>query len=56
VALARGSEAETTKPRWLVVLVSIGMVLLGLVLVVVVVRDLVDIVHPRRRVDAPTGW
>jgi Protein of unknown function (DUF3592)/WD domain, G-beta repeat len=54
VAPARGWGAVTTKPRWLVVLVSIGMVLLGLVLVVVAVRDLVDLLHPpssSRRAD-----
>jgi len=53
-AAAPGSGVDTTKPRWLFVLVSIGMALLGLVLVVVVVRDLVDIVHPpssSRRAD-----
>jgi uncharacterized protein DUF3592 len=53
-AAARGSEADTTKPRWLVVLVSIGMVLLGLVVVVATGRDLQDNLRPpssSRRAD-----
>jgi len=32
------------------------LVLLGLVVVVAAVRDLVDLVPPRHRVGAPTGW
>jgi Protein of unknown function (DUF3592) len=53
-AAARGSGAVTTKPRWLFVLASIAMVLLGLVVVVAAVRDLVDLVRPpssSRRAD-----
>jgi hypothetical protein len=50
---ARGSGVDTTKPRWLFV-VSIGMVLVGLVVVVAAVRDLQDILRPpssSRRAD-----
>jgi hypothetical protein len=53
-AAARGSGVDTTKPRWLFVVVSIGMVLLGLVVVVAAVRDLQDILRPpssSRRAD-----
>lgn len=45
------------RPRWLFVLVSIGMVLLGLVIVVKTADNLVDILRPAsavsRRAD---GW